>query len=516
MATTNFVDYTTVIPAAWLNDVNTLTYSLAQRGTGAVLRPATSKHQEEVSVFDFLSLAERTDVLARTALVNVAVGVQAGIDYASSIGARLKFPAGVYLIGTTQLQWKNHGSYVGEGKDSSRATGTVIQYSGVNDLSKIVNPINSSTAANIIIKGITLYCTTRTAGKGCIADLGSTFLTIDEVCTLGNDFGVILDQSQLAIIQNSEFDMSSASQTAGIWLVNGAIRTVGALTFWTNRITIRNNQFNGGATGIGIASDGGVLCSIKDNNLFGMNKSMRLTDCYCYDITDNYMESMTTTGIEYATTMVGGSGGGFSYCNKITENYFSSASAISFITIAVSSLDKLTAINNGFNNPNAGGSAFSGLVNVADYEGFGNKQFSIGSASVGNSFTPMLPYTPTFTSSIGDAAIGNGTMTNSNYTRNGGACTATANFTFGGTTAKGTGQFRLSLPFANLSAGVIVGSWYAIQGANFWGGPCVAAAGGSYVTLLQSGVGVIGGATYLWAAGDVVNITITYPIAQTV
>lgn len=109
MADTTFVDQTTVVVAAWLNDVNKLRYGAADPARGAALlqyialggttRDAQGKMRDIVSAFDFMTAAQIADVQARTRLIDVTAAVQAALD-AQTHGGLVVFPAGDYLINT--------------------------------------------------------------------------------------------------------------------------------------------------------------------------------------------------------------------------------------------------------------------------------------------------------------------------------------------------------------------------------------------------------------------------------
>jgi hypothetical protein len=64
-------------------------------GTGAVATTVEKKLQERASIFDFLNIFERADVLAGTYLLDVSASVQKALDSAKRIYA----PAGGYLCG---------------------------------------------------------------------------------------------------------------------------------------------------------------------------------------------------------------------------------------------------------------------------------------------------------------------------------------------------------------------------------------------------------------------------------
>ena len=222
MSDTTFVSKVTTIARAWLQDVNDLTYRIStsigsslvgflQSGIATIPRTVEDKERDIVSAFDFMTAAEIADVRARTALVNVSAALAAADTAANVVGAVLWHPAGIYLQGTTTRVLKNTVTYRGSGKDSVQTKGTVWKYTGTSDAVQINNPINSSTAANISIEDLWVYCTTRTAGKAAIADVGSTFLSLKRVGVNGNDYGLILDQSELVNVDECDFELPASA-----------------------------------------------------------------------------------------------------------------------------------------------------------------------------------------------------------------------------------------------------------------------------------------------------------------
>ena len=80
-------------------DSSSIVYAPA--GTGAVSTTVQAKLRQSVSVFDFLTSAQITDVQANTAAVDVTAGFQAAINYAQTSGYALYIPAGTYKTTST-------------------------------------------------------------------------------------------------------------------------------------------------------------------------------------------------------------------------------------------------------------------------------------------------------------------------------------------------------------------------------------------------------------------------------
>ena len=459
-----------------------------------------------VNVLDFGAVGD--------GVTNDYAAITLAIAHANSIGCILFFPPGVYLT-TTTLVFKNNVIYRGSGISGSGTLGTRIYYTGTSDAIQINNPINSSTSANIVIEDIYVQCATRTAGKASIADVGSTYLTLNRVRVYGNDYGVILDQSEIVRLQDCNIGVTITTGSAGVWLVNNDAHTPGASAFFTNRIIIDGCQFDASTNGQCIADDGGVSHTFSNNNFNAGSAAIRLTNVQGLLISGNEIETTTNASISFNVTTLASAVG--NYCTSVTvnSNYFSNSSAIPFIIFQSSSVQKYIGCGNTFNNANAGGAPYSGVAaGVFDFYGAGNFQTGAGSTVVGNTVGPLTTYTPTFASSVGDAALGNGTISGS-YTRTGANITVNINFAVGSTTTKGTGQWRFGLPFASAGSIICVGSFVGLSaGATFRAGASDVNGGLNYVRRWENTVGPLGGASYAWANGDFVYITITYPVSQ--
>lgn len=146
MADTTFINGTVIEPE-WLNDVNDAAYGIgdtSSAATGDALvgvkstatgSVATTQHEVNarfVSVFDFLSSAQKTAVLARTGAIDCTAAIQAAITHMGTLnGGTLWFPAGVYPINAT-INWD---SYVhGLGEYGETAYGGNTEESGVKFL----------------------------------------------------------------------------------------------------------------------------------------------------------------------------------------------------------------------------------------------------------------------------------------------------------------------------------------------------------------------------------------------
>lgn len=116
MATTNFVDGTTVVNAAWLNDVDAAVYQAGSGTSGTVNRTALAKFTDIVSVKDFGAVGDGvTDDTAAFNAATMATTAHTGNDDLAM--RRLIFvPAGDYKItGSVYVRKGQHLMGAGEG-----------------------------------------------------------------------------------------------------------------------------------------------------------------------------------------------------------------------------------------------------------------------------------------------------------------------------------------------------------------------------------------------------------------
>lgn len=133
-------------------------------------------------------------------------------------------------------------------------------------------PINSNTAVQIYLRDMAFIVIGARVGTNTGAgfvDVGGTFVYLTRVAFGGFVWGVILDQSELVHIDQCDFEMTSNTSKAGVWIVNGPDHTALADPFFTNQITITRSQFNSDSVGVGIQDDGGVAHVFEKNNVNG-------------------------------------------------------------------------------------------------------------------------------------------------------------------------------------------------------------------------------------------------------
>lgn len=263
MASTTFIDRNyPAISAAWLNDVNDLTYNLAassgsnrvgfiQSGTGAVLRTAQNKLRENFTVKDFGAVADGfTDNNTAWNVASV-VAELAGLKH-------IEVPDGAYAI-----------------------SGTVTIAPGVTFAGKSSNITNA------------------TAGYGVsvihIAAVANTDLFVV-------DSGVVGSYISSGSVQNMAITASAANTRYGLYMRN----FIGALP--------TNLQFSGGFTGAAIAIKGCLNSTFSNIRILNgttteVPAAIRLLSGSTGGVVDIYSTTATFRNLYVSGKIAPGSGG---------------------------------------------------------------------------------------------------------------------------------------------------------------------------------------------------------------
>ena len=222
-------------------------------GTGAVATTVQSKLRETVSVKDFGAVGD--------GVTDDTAAIQAAFTYINSLGGGcVVVPAGNFKCSSSVTIPKNTVL-----SGLSRAT-SKLTYTGTGDFLKSTSAINSSTAANIQVRSLSIVCSNASNTGGGFVDLCGTFVDVFDCYITGFKHQVIFDQTEIATIDKCWL-IANIAGGSNIWLVNGPDRVVGVLPYFTNRITITRNELNAAATATAnIIDDGGINHSIRDNN----------------------------------------------------------------------------------------------------------------------------------------------------------------------------------------------------------------------------------------------------------
>ena len=422
------VDFYASLPASAQNMSNAVNVAYVPPFPASATTNVQAKLAQTISVKDFGAVGNGT--------TDDTAAIQNAINYVTSVKGKLYFPTGTYLHATT-LIFKYNVIYYGDGQ------GSILKYTGTSDQIQVNNPINSSTAANITVQDLYLLSTIVTTGKANFADIGSSYLYFNNVYFSCNYYGLILDQSELVVVEKCNFAFNLSGCVGGIWIVNGPGHTSGALGGFTNRLTFIYNQFNG-SNGYGIIDDGGTCHAIENNNFNGLGTHIRITAAGTSSIVNNEMEGATTTSILFANTYYfGGASSGASYNLLVQNNLFTSGGSYS-LTFTSSCAINLQYSLNEF-NLNTGGAAPDN--NPSNYV---NNVLAFGNYNIGTGTVPYnnIVVNGTWTPIVGGSTtLGTGTYTTrtGTYFQNGNLCTFQAIITWTAHTGTG-GQIYVSLP----------------------------------------------------------------------
>ena len=393
------------------------------------------------------------DIRRYGAKVDGVTADDAAINYAISVAYNglgfVYFPAGTTAHAAT-LIFKNGVTYAGDG---ASANGSILRYVGNADQIQVNNPSNSSTAAYINVQDLWLKSANNNTGKANFADNGSTFLNFTRVRFSGARINLILDQSEIVRVRDCLFqDILSVTTAAGVWIVNGATRTGGNSTGYTNEILFEGCQFNCDGTAnlpTLIADDGGLSHKVVACNFNGGAIGYRATNVLTLSIKDCEIEAglagtayVTGVGL-YSTTWAGGTGG-VTTTTAIRSNLISSGAKPS-IVIGDSSAWSVSITDNTFNTTSTTIDPTGVQVELI---ASGNEQINSGDNryKLNNHFSSGQ-WTPTWTGSVSNPSLGNGERYTS-YSRKGKEVTLRMNQTFGSTTSVGSGTYSWTTPVA--------------------------------------------------------------------
>lgn len=440
----------------------------------------------------------------------LATGSGTGDDSVAINAAIASAPAGSIVVvppGTYKclhaIVMKNNITLVGFGWGASILDLTAL----AQDALVIQNPINSSTLANISIEGLYIKATGLAANRGCVFDTGSTCVRFSrnflETSAVG--FGLILDQSELWDINNNY----CAGGGYGIWLVNGADRNVGASTFFTNRISIQNNQLN--VSKIGIVDDGGNDHFLITNNYNAGITYVRANGANGLHILGGELENCSSFGIDLQATKFSGAAGIISAVVTISKAIMTNATAIAVVNIVASAVRNLRFEGNTLNTA---GTVIAGANNCQSCIAEGNFQAGAGDGiTVINNRFSVQSVAVNVVAAGGGFVLGNGTLvcTISRFDR---LVTVNYRLTAGTTTVFGAGNFQIDLPFNGAGLLEVGAALFQCAGGIYTGivltgspaNKCIFFASNNTANAVQSNVPAVWVAT----ATNILSATVQY------
>lgn len=135
-----------------------LSYTLS--ATGAVVTTQKERNERVISVYDFMSVAQRADVKGRIGSIDVSLAVLNALTHAASIGgARVYAEAGRYLI-SSSVEFPSDVELVGDGDETEFYVTTDIEVFS-SDTSTADSLINRSAIRNCFINKTVSGATTK-------------------------------------------------------------------------------------------------------------------------------------------------------------------------------------------------------------------------------------------------------------------------------------------------------------------------------------------------------------------
>jgi len=253
---------------------------------------------QRVSLFEFMTDAQITDAQSGAPTLDCTAALAAAQAHAASLpyGVTLQFPRGAIKV-TAIPAIVPKVNWAGEGRLASQ-----ILYSGTGDGLKYAGAVNAYMPLRTSIRDMAIVCTNAANTGGGVVLESCAYIELHNIYIEKFKYGHILDQ-----VTHFKCDYSEIAQQtrAGVWIVNGADRRVGANTRWTNNIWYgKEVQINETATaGIyGIQDDGGVNHSFSGINFNGADILVRIAGVSGLTLNNSAFESSLQTPIIFTNT----------------------------------------------------------------------------------------------------------------------------------------------------------------------------------------------------------------------
>lgn len=436
--------------------------------------------------------------------------VQAIIDAAT--GGVIRFH-GVFTF-DKGLTFRNNLIYEGLGVDISGGGGTQFNFTTTTDAVKIINPLNSSTSANIEISGIWFNSSTLTVDSALLFDTGSSVVAVRRCRFNSSGIGITLDQSELWDIELCSFNCTTSTST-GAWLVNGPDKQIGSNPYFTNRISFRSCDFNGAAGSVGIYDDGGTAHTYENINFNAMGSHIIATGVNVLKIDGGEYEISSAQTIICGLTKRKGGAGAKSPVVSINRTFLYNNVNQPVLAMVAGAVGKLEFTNNVVST--IPGAAVTGLaVGCDQIDAQGNIQIGTVNDDIDlNNVLDVNPAAVGWLAQTTSPTLGNGAIVGS-YSRRGKLVTLRQKVTFGSTTTSGSGGYLFPLPFAAdpstfAQLGVV---FILIPGIGFYSGVARVTTDGLNVELYTTNNTVVGGAApAAWVSGSAIEYQITYVAA---
>lgn len=296
--TAAFFDFFAVAPAydiVFSGAGITTSWTITVTGTGTVLTSLTDVSKLATSGSGTLA----DPWIGYEAAVNA---LPAANGSALTYGANVYFPRGVYLQSSVRIRYKAGWNIIGDGIQN-----TIIIWSGATlgpffGLGNLNNTPNNN-PIYMHMSDLSIYSTGASTG-GAIDDVANTYIHIERIRIQGFRTPLILDQSELVTVRDCIFDTFTRY---GVWLLNSANHTVGALPNFTNQIRIEACQFNPVVGAVACINDeGGGGHSFIGNNYNGGQVGIWASNVLGLTISgaNTFETAAASDPIHFATTLL--------------------------------------------------------------------------------------------------------------------------------------------------------------------------------------------------------------------
>ena len=506
-------------------------------GTGAVATTVQTKLRESVSVFDFMTASEIADVRGRTLLINVLPKLQAAV----AASKNLFFPDGAYFLGTQTTSAKlldfsavGDGITIRAGKNvelvaTSSGSGTAPMCFYFKGNSRIyMEPMSFrdtgfvAVSPHIGMTAIHFDCATITADCGDV--------NIEAVSTNGCTAAIAVAGSSIAQTGNNTFRLRGI-RVGQVHAVNGyygvnfqangddltidnlysetnfrALYVYG-LTGVTADVYVRSNRASSGC--INIATFGSahqsteairVNAKMRDNTNFFTPVLITTVNDTTNGMIRNVDVSVDVecTNLYQPVRFVNYTGSGGTETSVSSTHSVKDVKLRGVVDTNSLGIDCLARYNT------------KGNITVEQSPNFAVTSDIIAAFKVNGE---SAAYAPTWTAASVNPTIGNGTIA-ATYSVSNNLCRADFKITFGSTTTAGTGAWALTLPFASQQDAV--GSIHILDaGTTNYTGACEVNVGSSSLAFVANnfGANVGAGTPQVWATGDYLRGSITFPIS---
>lgn len=174
-------------------------------------------------------------------------------------------------------------------------TACQFSYTANGDAFKNENAIDSSGFGRVAFRCVKILGndTTNTGAGVNLLTGGFSYYIVDDCYIVGFKYPLVLDQAEIVHVRRNILS-SSISGARILWITNGNDWRGSGAAGYSNVITVRDNQIDGGQ--YGIVDDGGNLHIIEGNNFNGQSIPARFAAVQSLKLSGNSFETQLQTG----------------------------------------------------------------------------------------------------------------------------------------------------------------------------------------------------------------------------